>query len=297
MEISHLRYFFHVAQTASFVKGAQLAHVSPPAITKAIQRLEAETGVRLFERTTRRVVLTEEGKAVFQRAREVLRQVDEIARDLDELETAVSGELRVGAMEVFSVRVLPRALAALVAQHPKVMPLTYEMHPQAMERALAQGSLDVGFTIGPVSSSEVRSEVLGTSPGRIVCGRTHPLYRRGRITRGDLAKHAFAAPRFLHREDLPSLDQFPEDVLPRRVGATVELLQMLVELTLAGTFLGFFPEISIAHHLRTGDLRILRGLSRLPTFDLRVLTRARVAPKKSVRLLIAEVEAQLEPRR
>src|SRR5262249_23658977 len=87
MEISHLRYFCDVAQSGSFAKGARMAHVSPPAMTKAIQRLETETGVRLFERTTRRVALTEEGKVVFRRAREVLNHVDEISRDLDELRT------------------------------------------------------------------------------------------------------------------------------------------------------------------------------------------------------------------
>ena len=76
-------------------------------MTKAIQKLEAETGVRLFERTTRRVILTEEGKAIFRRAREILSQVDEISRDLDDLRTTVSGELRIAAMEVFSVAYCP----------------------------------------------------------------------------------------------------------------------------------------------------------------------------------------------
>lgn len=292
MEITHLRYFRHVAESGSFARGARLAHVSPPAMTKAIRRLEEETGVRLFERTTRRVALTEEGKVVLRRAQEVLSHADQIARDLDELRTTVSGELRIGAMEVFSVRVLPRAVSALVDEFPKVTPLAYEMHPESIELALAEGLLDIGFTIGDASSRRVRSELLGTSPGRIVCGRGHPLYRRGRIDRAALREHAFVAPRFFQREHLPSLDQFP-DALPRSVGATGELLQMMVELTLAGSYLGFFPEISVAHLLASGDLRALGGLGSLPTFELRALTRGGVAPKRSATLLVGEVAKQL----
>src|SRR5260221_10993854 len=147
MELSHLRYFFHVATTGSFNRGAKLAHVSPPAITKTIQKLEGEIRARLFERTTRRVVLTEEGKAVFRRAREVLSQVEGIRGDLDELGTAIAGELRIGAMEVFSILALPRAITALVKEHPKLIPLSYEMLPESIARNLAEGLLDVGFTI------------------------------------------------------------------------------------------------------------------------------------------------------
>ena len=294
MEITHLRYFFHVAQIGSFSGGARLAHISAPAMTKAIQKLEEEIGARLFERTTRRVILTEEGKAVFQRARAILSQVDDIPRDLDELKDTVSGDLRVGAMEVFSVRVLPRAISALVAQFPRVVPRAYEMHPDSIQRHLADGRLDVGFSIGSASSLEVHSEVLGTSPGRIVCGRSHPLYDKGRISRAALRRYPFVAPRFFEREQLPSLDQFPEATVPRKVGATIELLQMMVELVTAGSYLGCFPEITIAHYIASGDLRVVLGLTGLPMFDLRALTRTGVPPKRSAVLLVAEIKKALK---
>ncbi len=289
MEISHLRYFHHVARTGSFARAAKLAHVSAPAMTKAIQRLEAETGVRLFERTTRRVILTEEGRVLFRRASEILSRVDDIARDLDELRQTVSGELRIAAMEVFSVRVLPRAISRLVAQYPKLVPLVYEMLPDSMQRHLAEGSIDVGYTIGASSNERVDSELLGSSPGRIVCGRCHPLYAKGRITRAELARYPFAVPRFFQRESLPSLDQFPDAKHPRQVGATIELLQTLVELALAGSYLAHFPEISIAHHLESGDLRVVGGLAGLPKFELCALTRKGVAPRRAALLLTAEI--------
>jgi hypothetical protein len=68
---------------------------------------------------------------------------------------------------------------------------------------------------------------------------------------------------------------------------------MMIELVAAGTYLGHFPNISIAHHLATGDLRVLRGLAGLPTFDLRALTRSGVPPKRSATLLVSEIERVL----
>ncbi|MFI5299389.1 MAG: LysR family transcriptional regulator, partial [Polyangiales bacterium] len=267
--------------------------VSAPAMTKAIQKLEDELGVKLFERTTRRVTLTENGSAVLRRAREALAQVDEIATDLDALRDDVSGELRIGAMEVFSVRVLPRAVASLVREHPKVVPLAYEMHPESMQRHLVDGLLDVAFTIGAPTSKGIHTESIGESRGQIVCGRAHPLYKSGRITRAALLDFPFVVPRFFQREHLYSLDQFPEATYPRRVGATIELLQMMVELTMAGSYLGYFPELSIAHHLSSGALRALKGLRGLPTFGLYAWTRRGGATKRSARALIDAVLSSL----
>ena len=286
MEITHLRYFVHVASSESFNKGARLAHVSPPAMTKAIQKLEDEVGARLFERSTRRVLLTEAGQALLRRARAALEQVDGIRKDLDELEAKVTGELRIGAMEVFSLRVLPRALAALVASHPAVVPHTFEMHPEAIHRHVADGSLDIGFTIGRVTGRGVRAEVLGSSPGRIVCGRAHPLYRAGRINGADLARHPFVVPRFFQNEHLPALDEFPDERYTRRVGATIELLQMAVELVVAGKLLGCFPQISVDHLVKSKDLGVLSGLRGLPRFELLVLTREGVAPTRAAAALV-----------
>ena len=61
MELTDLRYFWNVAHTLSFARGAALSHVSPAAISQAIKKLEGELGTRLFARTTRRVALTESG--------------------------------------------------------------------------------------------------------------------------------------------------------------------------------------------------------------------------------------------
>jgi DNA-binding transcriptional LysR family regulator len=297
VELTHLRYFFNVATTGSFAAGARLSHVTPPAMSKAIRKLEDELGAPLFERTTRKVALTGDGEVLLDRCRQVLASVDGIPRELGEARGAVSGELRIAAMEVFSLELLPAAIARLVRAHPGVLPLIYEMTPDAMERHLADGSIDIAFTIGAGGAAGVTYETLGASRGVVVCGRGHPLYRGGRVTRGDLDRHPFVVPRFFQRPHLPSLDQFPEALAPRRVGATIELLQMGVALAISGAYLGCFPEISVRRSLRDGSLRALRGLPRGAPFELRVLSRAGVRLRPAATALVAEVRSVMPPPR
>jgi DNA-binding transcriptional LysR family regulator len=293
MELAELRYFHNVAVAGSFVAGARLSHVSPPAISKAIRKLEDELGTELFVRTTRRVVLTEMGEALRDRCRRILDEIEEARRDVDELRSAIRGELRIGAMEVFSIHLLPCALSAIVRQHPELVPLTHEMIPQEMERLISEGRLDVGFTIGGEGGGDVEVCPLGDSPGVLVCGRRHPNYRKGRITPAELRTRPSVVPRFLGREHLPLLDQFPEHQHPRRVGATIQLLQMGLQLAVEGLYLGYFPEISVRPYLEDGRLRALGGLERQPPFVLKALTRRGGRPKAAVRLLLDELRRRI----
>jgi DNA-binding transcriptional LysR family regulator len=292
MELSSLRYFQNVAISGSMSRGAALSHVSPPAMSKAIRKLEEELECELFVRSTRRVVLSERGALLLARCRRIFEEVDGLRRDLDEAEQRVRGPLRIAANEVFSLDLLPAALTRLVRKHPELVPSTYEMIPTLIERRIAEGLLDVGFTIGGGGAPQVHYRSLGVSPGVLVAGRGHPLYRRGRVTRSALAEQRFVVPRFFGLEHLPSLDQFPER-WERRIGATIELLRMGVQLAVGGTHLGYFPEVSVRPELADGRLKPLRGLGTSQPFELRVLTREGARPTSGVRLLIAEVERGL----
>lgn len=291
MELTDLRYFWHAATVGSFQGAAEVAHVTPPAISKAIKRLENDLDVALFVRSTRRVVLTPGGETLRSHAERILREVDELRLEVEGGATEVRGDLRIGAMEVFSTQLLPDALGRLVKKHSRVRPLAYEMIPERMEELLAQGRLDVGLTVGGGTRPEIHYRKLGHSEGVLVCGRGHPLYRRRSITAAQLATFPSVVPRFLGAEHLPALDQFLD--LPRNVGATIELLQMGISLAMSGQFLGYFPQIAVNTQLRSGALRVLRGLPRGRPFDLRALTRLGVKPRPATILLIEALAAKL----
>jgi DNA-binding transcriptional LysR family regulator len=203
MELTDLRYFWHAASAGSFLLAAGAVHVTPPAISKAIKRLERELDVELFVRSTRRVILTPEGETLRLYAERILVEVDALRAAVAGKPGAVQGELRIAAMEVFSTQLLPEALAQLVSRHPGVRPLTYEMIPERMEELLVQGRIDVGLTIGGGTRPEIQYQQLGHSEGVLVCGRGHPLYRRRKVTAAALATFPSVVPRFLGAEHLP----------------------------------------------------------------------------------------------
>lgn len=286
MELTDLRHFRNVARTGSFVRGARASHVTPPAVSKSVRKLEDELGVRLFARTTRRVALTPEGRALLERCTRIFDELDELEAELRGASTRPPRELRIGAMEVLSIALLPRALATMLRAHPSFVPITHELAPAAMASALREGRLDVGLTIGGAAEPGLEAHELGRSPGVLVCGRTHPLRRRGRVAARDLREHASVVPRFLGLEHLPSIDEFPDGTWPRRIGATIELLQMGVALCEQGVMLGYFPEISVRAALDERRLFALRGLPPRPPFVLRALVPSGAAARPGVRTLI-----------
>lgn len=296
IDVDDLRYFLAVASTRSFNRGAAIAHVTPAAVSKAVRRLEAQLETTLFVRTTRHVALTADGEALIDEGRAVLRSVDGLKEGIERRRGRISGPLRIAAMEVFSIRLVPVAVARLLAEAPAVVPSLHEMTPERIVARVASGDVDVGFTIGARATSGVEVASLGASPGVLVCGRGHPLHRGGRLRRQDLARHPFVVPRFWGEESSPPIDQFPELLLPRRVGATIELLMSAVSLVEHGRLLGFFPEVSIRSQLESGSLRRVAGIGGLPSFDLQVVTRNVGAPKPAASRLAALVAQTLEER-
>jgi DNA-binding transcriptional LysR family regulator len=295
MELSHLRYFFHVASARSFVKGARSACVTPPALSKAIRTLEDELGVALLERTTRQVRLTRAGELVLERCTHILEEVESLRRETAAAAGEIKGDLRVGAMEVFSIQLLPAAVTRLVARYPGVVPLLHEMGPEDMMQSLERGLLDVGFSIGGHPTAGVQRQVLGTSDAVVVCGRGHPLHdHRGRApTLEALARHAWVVPRFMGQAPLPAMDQYPDHAWPLRLGATIELLQAGIQLVAGGAYLGCFPEISIRRELAEGRLRSVSRAGAIPPFELALFTRRKTVPSPSIEALVELMRNEL----
>jgi len=109
---------------------------------------------------------------------------------------------------------------------------------------------------------------------------------------GDLATYPSVVPRFLGLEQLAPIDQFPDAEWPRRVGATIELLQMGVALAETGAVLGYFPEISVRAQLASGRLLALRGLPARAPFVLRALWPGGAPMRPAVRALLDAVRRE-----
>src|SRR6202049_785575 len=149
MELRHLRYFLTVAEEGHFGRAAERLHIVQPALSMQVRALEAELGTALFERTSRRVVLTEAG--VLFRV-EAERTIQQAARAKDVAQRAARGEVgtvRIGFVgnAAFAGK-LAADLSSLKLAYPKVEIGITELTPLRQVEAISSGHLDVGYTYG-----------------------------------------------------------------------------------------------------------------------------------------------------
>lgn len=292
VELAELRYFHCVASTCSFARGAQLAHVSASAISKAIKRLESALGVELLRRTTRRVHVTEPGEMLMAYCDRILSTVDELSAELDARRGHLRGVLRVGACEVFAAQALPRAIASLAAEHPDLLVKTFNLADDRAQQALLEGKLDIALSTTSANLAGLHDTALVRCHGVLVCGVGHPLFARGELRDEERLEHAFVVPQGLGREHRSDLDRFPDSA--RRIGATVELLSMAIAMVQSGRFLGYFPHVAVSEALSQGSLRVVHGPAGQDTFDLRALTRAAEHSRPAVSALVEGLRSQLQ---
>jgi DNA-binding transcriptional LysR family regulator len=146
MELRHLRYFIAVAEELHFGRAAQVLGISQPPLSQQIQALEQEIGARLFERTNRRVELSEAGRLFLAEARLVLAQVDKAADVARRAQLGQLGELKIGftSSAPFNSSI-PQAIFAFRQAFPAVHLALQEMSSKEVAEALVDESVQVGI--------------------------------------------------------------------------------------------------------------------------------------------------------
>ncbi|WP_071705923.1 LysR family transcriptional regulator [Murdochiella vaginalis] len=120
MELSQLRYAVKLAETANYSKAANQLYITQPALSQQISALENEIGVKLFERTTRKVDLTEVGKEFVERAQSVLREMDELGRIVELRRREIRSSLSVGLLSTLSHLNIPEYIMGFRQHYPNI---------------------------------------------------------------------------------------------------------------------------------------------------------------------------------
>lgn len=176
MEIRQLRAFLAIAEARTFTAAAQRIHYTQAALSMQIKQLEKEVGVPLFTRMPRRVVLTEAGERLMERAHLILREHDAALAELSELAGAKHGRLRVGsASGMVSADALPAILKRLRRAHPHAdVSVSSGTSEELVARILA-GELDAAFVSLPVLARNVETDVLSQDQLVAIASPRHPL--------------------------------------------------------------------------------------------------------------------------
>ena len=184
--IDDLQVFERVAALTSFSAAARSLGLPKASVSRSVARLEARLGVRLFQRTTRVVALTEAGAVLRERSRDIVARVEDMFDYVGALGAAPRGRLRLSAGIGFGLNVLSELLPAFLERYPEVE-IGLDMTSRTSE--LVAESIDVAIRMGPLSTSSLIATRLGTIH-RYLCAAPSYLERRGAPTApDDLAAH------------------------------------------------------------------------------------------------------------
>src|ERR1700719_2768866 len=167
MEVRHLRYFVAVAEELSFTRGAEKLRIAQPSLTRQIKDLEEELGVRLLDRTKKKVKLTREGEFLLEQAKRLLGFSDEIVQSVHQFDHKVSHTGNIGYVSNPFHRVLPASLTAFEKQFPDISINLFGMLSNDQISAVKEGKLDVGF-IGltqPAKDPDLQTLLLASYKG------------------------------------------------------------------------------------------------------------------------------------
>jgi DNA-binding transcriptional LysR family regulator len=179
MEIRQLRAFLAIAETGTFTAGAVRVHVTQAAISMQIRQLELESRTQLFVRAPRRVLLTEAGEKLLERAQVILREHDAALEELAALTGAAKGRLRIGsASAMVSADPLPHILRELRQKYPGVEASVVSGTSARLVQQVLGGELDAAFVSLPVEARGVQTELLSEDYLVAVASPGHPLAKQ-----------------------------------------------------------------------------------------------------------------------
>lgn len=189
MTLRQIRHFIAVAETGSISAAAQAVYISQSTLTLAIQQLEADIGVSLFNRHAKGMSLTHQGHQFLRQAHLILASVDNAKRSLQQSTDQVAGQLIIGVTSLVAGYYLADLITRFQRAYPNVEIRVIEDERPYIEHLLISGEIDVGVLI--LSNLEDRhalqTEVLTHSPQRLWLPAQHPLLEHDSISLADVA--------------------------------------------------------------------------------------------------------------
>jgi DNA-binding transcriptional LysR family regulator len=190
-DLDDLRGFVAVAELGSFHAAADALHLSQPALTRRIQKLEAVLGVQLIERDTRQLRLSSVGRDFFFKAERVLDELDAAVLGIRELADRVSGEVTIGAVPTATYYFLPRVIEDFNARYPRIRIRILDLSANDVLEAVKRGQAEFGINLLGAQEPDLDFEPLLRDPFLLVCRKDHPLASLEQVSWADMAPHRF----------------------------------------------------------------------------------------------------------
>jgi DNA-binding transcriptional LysR family regulator len=250
MDLRQLRYLVTLAEELHFRRAAEREHIAQSAFSRQIQRLERELGVRLLDRSTRQVALTQAGLAVVEEARRALVAIDRVPAVARRAARAELGELSVGFVTATAPELIPRTLRAFTQRHPDIKLHLRERGFADPSAGLRERLVDVAFVWPPIQQLDgVRMEPLLQEPRLAVLPRDHPLAAAERLSIRQLLDETWCRP----ETNDPVWADFwvagsHRGGVPARLGDCAATMDGLLQAVAAGQGIALVPRFAVQLH-------------------------------------------------
>ena len=256
VSLKQLRQLTAAARGGSFVAAAAASHVTPPAITMNMQQLEAEVGLPLFERSGRRLALTEAGRELLAAAERIDAALADCAAGIAGLKAIESGRVTVGVVSTAKY-FMPQMLAAFSRTHPGIDIELVVGNREKTIAAFLTGRFDVAVTGRPPEGVEVESALIGDNPNVIIAPPDHPMAKRRAIPPTELAgetmlmRESGSGTRMLSERFFTAVGMSP------RIGMEIGSNETIKQAVMAGLGIAFISAHTIAAEINDRRLIVL----------------------------------------
>lgn len=246
-----------MARARNFTRAAAELNLSQSALSRAIRKLEDQIGQPLFERKPREVVLTDLGELLLERAKEILKLVEDTFSLISE--SGRKGRIRLGAIPTIAPYFLPRLLSRFAAQHPDVSVVVQEDTTENLLKRCSHGDIDIAILALPLIARHLETEVLFEEELLLVLPVSHPLATCEEITPDAIEKYPFVMLNEAHclSDNIASYCR-QQSVQPVTVDR-ISQLTTVQELVALGHGISVIPEM--ARRLDLSDRRVYRSFS------------------------------------
>jgi len=192
VDIKHLSSLVAIADNGSFSAAAKALYTVQSNVSAHIARLERELGSTLVDRNSG--ALTDEGEVVLERARRILREVEDIPGDLTALEDQITGVTRLGVLSTTARWIMPQILNTMANRYPEVRVTAHEGSTSSLLPRVVDGQIDAAIVHLPLTEPDVTVEPLFAEDLVLVVHTRHQLSGRNNIGIDELASHALLLP-------------------------------------------------------------------------------------------------------
>jgi DNA-binding transcriptional LysR family regulator len=260
LELKHLTAFVAVAETKSFIGAAVQLHLSQPAISAQIQRLEEDLGVRLLDRNRRTVQLTKAGDSFLKGARATLARAQEAVEAAQRTARGEAASVRVGFPPSVLQEILPSILIEFHRQHPHARLNLFSLHSSMTIAALQSNSVDIGYVRLPAEARDLQIIPVHSEPLLLCLPKDHPLAVHEEIDLDDLRDERFI---LYERKLAPGfhdalMSMFQRAGFSPAVAEEIDEMYVAPTLVATGVGLAVLPQMVVSGHTQGVVLRPIK---------------------------------------